>query len=117
MSRIEEIPDDFDESVRLNSSSLAQPQRTGLSSHASGSETPFPIPAKKRDDDGPMPVLPPQMESVRSHTAEEIVKMMNQTPLFMTSLENNDADGKSIFPYQPYKGLVHLRQQIRRREH
>ncbi|KAL8742721.1 MAG: hypothetical protein Q9190_004845, partial [Brigantiaea leucoxantha] len=33
------------------------------------------------------------MDSVRSHTADEIVQMMNQTPLFMTSLENAEDDG------------------------
>ena len=94
MSRIAEHPDDFDESLELNASPPPQPQPSGLSSAAPGSETPFPIRAKAQTQDGPAPALPPQMESVRSHTADEIVKMMNQTPLFMTSLENTDAEGE-----------------------
>lgn len=39
------------------------------------------------------PSLPPHMESVRSQTAEEIVKKMARAPLFMTSLEDAEADG------------------------
>ncbi|KAL8676395.1 MAG: hypothetical protein Q9224_007292, partial [Gallowayella concinna] len=33
------------------------------------------------------PSLPPVMDSVRSHTADEIVQMMKRTPLFMTNLQ------------------------------
>ena len=39
------------------------------------------------------PPLPSQMQSIRSHGAEEIVKMM-KTPLFMSSLE--DAGGQGV---------------------
>lgn len=94
MSRIEELPADFDESLDLNASPPAPPHQSGLPSAAPISSTPFPIPAKARDQYDSTPMLPPHMESVRSHTADEIVKMMNQTPLFMTSLENADLAGK-----------------------
>lgn len=58
---------------------------------------PFPIKHKKQKNDGrdsppPLPALPPHMESVRSHTPEEIVRMMKRVPLFMTSLEEAEAD-------------------------
>lgn len=39
------------------------------------------------------PSLPPQMESIRSQTAEETVRKMARAPLFMTSLEDAEADG------------------------
>ncbi len=35
-----------------------------------------------------IPPLPPQMQSLQS--VDEVVKMMNKTPLFMTSLDNVD---------------------------
>ena len=54
---------------------------------------PFPINQKENSKDGPAPPLPPQMESFRSHTADEIIQMMKRTPLFMTSLEDAEADG------------------------
>lgn len=58
---------------------------------------PFPIKPKKRegheyDSPPPLPALPPHMESVRSHTPDEIVRMMKRVPLFMTSLEEAEAD-------------------------
>ncbi|KAI4212018.1 MAG: hypothetical protein LQ351_005200 [Letrouitia transgressa] len=37
------------------------------------------------------------MESVRSYTADEVVQMMKETPLFMSSLENTtDDDGENV---------------------
>lgn len=56
---------------------------------------PFPIKSESHHNHAPTPVLPPQMESARSHTADDMVRMMNRTPLFMTSLEDaeNGDDG------------------------
>lgn len=86
MARIEELPDDFDESIDLNKRPPPPPQDE-ISMAASG-ETPFGI---KEDvlDKGPTttPAMPPGMASVKSHTADEILDMMNQTPLFMTDAE------------------------------
>jgi len=56
--------------------------------------TPFPVAEHASTENGTTTELPPQMASVRSHTADEIVQMMNRTPLFMTSLE--DADGEGV---------------------
>ena len=97
MAGIEELPADFDESIDLNASApVPSPQTSALPSNASVPSTPFPLPAKAQGQHDSTPALPPQMESVRAHTADEIVKMMNQTPLFMTSLEDADAEGASI---------------------
>ncbi|KAL8819354.1 MAG: hypothetical protein Q9223_002190, partial [Gallowayella weberi] len=71
MSRKEELP--------TSSNSVSPPP-----------DTPFPLPQKPTDRDASStttPSLPPVMDSVRSHTAEEIVQMMKKTPLFMTNLE------------------------------
>ena len=91
MARIEELPDNFEESL-----DLGPPPESGSSSSilpdASGS-IPFPIGDRLNGQDGPAPSLPPHMASVRSHTADEIVKMMNRTPLFMTSLEDTEGEG------------------------
>lgn len=39
------------------------------------------------------PSLPPHMQSIRSQTAEKVVKEMARTPLFMTSLEDTEGAG------------------------
>ena len=82
MSRVLELLDDFDESMKLTDT----PDPATV---ASGS-IPFPIKPTPNSHEDMKPQLPPQMQSVRSHTADEIVQMMNKTPLFMTSLENAD---------------------------
>lgn len=56
------------------------------------SSTPFPIKSTPQHHHGPNPALPPQLESVRSHTADDIVRMIRRTPLFMTSLDDAEGD-------------------------
>lgn len=73
------------------------PGRTGNSTRET-STVPFPIKPKQQkdheDDSTPLlPSLPPQMESIRSHRPDEIVRLMKRTPLFMTSLEDAGDDG------------------------
>lgn len=84
MSRVEEVPDD-----------LKIPVPTpGIPPTAVTQSTPFPIATDAQSQDvGSKPALPPQMASIRSHTADEIVQLMNRTPLFMTSLENAGGEG------------------------
>lgn len=41
----------------------------------------------------PTASLPPHMETARSQTADEVVRLMSRTPLFMTSLEDAVGDG------------------------
>ncbi|KAI4255678.1 MAG: hypothetical protein LQ352_002459, partial [Teloschistes flavicans] len=61
----------------------------------SSAETPFPLRPKPTEQQHATttPSLPPAMDSVRSHTADEIVQMMKKTPLFMTHLDDT-ADGQ-----------------------
>ena len=94
MSRIEELPDDFDESLNLND---APPEVTqnfpqpGFDAFAPGNDLPFPINEeglKKRQTDPNAPELPPDIAAVQSHTTKELIDMMNKTPLFMTDMNN-----------------------------
>ncbi|CAL8579585.1 HSP70/90 co-chaperone [Xanthoria parietina] len=84
MSRIQELPDDY------NSSNPLPPS----------TETPFPISTKSKAQNASSataPSLPPAMDSVRSHTADEIVQMTKRTPLFMTNLdEATGAEGEDV---------------------
>lgn len=83
MSRLKGLADNLTESLNLNS------VHTPDSAHPTAQPlVPFPLPPKSQDAGINLPSMPPQMESVRSHTADEIVGMMNKTPLFMTSLED-----------------------------
>ena len=96
MSRFEELPDDFDEALNLNplpAPPRAPPTATSAFPTASSNSTPFPIDANRLEQNGTTPALPPHMASVRTHTADEIVQMMNRTPLFMTSLESTEGEG------------------------
>lgn len=94
MSRIEELPDDFDESLNLNEAppqvaqDLPQP---GFDAFAATNEAPFPINEERLKElinDPNAPGMPPAMASVKSHSKEELLDMMNKTPLFMTDIEN-----------------------------
>lgn len=95
MSRIEELPDEFDSSLNLNPPLPSQPTQSSLEA-AAGVSTPFPLPPKPQNGDVPQPELPPQIESVRGRSTSEVLSMMNRTPLFMTSLEDA-SDGISPF--------------------
>ena len=99
MSRLEELSDGFDESLQLNNSSPAPIHANSSTPNtfptASPDSTPFPVNTARLEKDGTTPALPPHMASVRTHTADEIVQMMNRTPLFMTSLENTEGEGMS----------------------
>ncbi|KAJ5379744.1 uncharacterized protein N7496_002172 [Penicillium cataractarum] len=103
MSRIEELPDDFDESLNLNgvppqvAQDLPQP---GFDAFAATNEAPFPINEERLKElinDPNAPGMPPAMASVKSHSKEELLDMMNKTPLFMTDIENaGDEKGENV---------------------
>jgi hypothetical protein len=103
MSRVEELPDDFDESLDLNKAppevaqGLPQP---GFDAFAPTNEIPFPIneeALKARKTDPNAPELPPAIAAVQSHTSEELMAMMNKTPLFMTDIENAGDESTSDY--------------------
>lgn len=96
MSRIKELPEDLDESLNLKTplAPISAPSAApNVFPTATSDSTPFPVDASRLEENGIMPALPPHMASVRTHTADEIVQMMNRTPLFMTSLESTEGEG------------------------
>lgn len=108
MSRIEELPDDFDESLNLNEapSQVTQgPPQPSLDALAASNEAPFPIneeKLKELENDPNAPKLPPTIASIRSHSKEEILSMMNKTPLFMTDIESaGDESMSSVQLFAP----------------
>lgn len=98
MGQIEELPDDFDESLDLNK----QTPETQDAPPAKEVETSFPVDkerAKEFEKENPgAPKMPPAMEAVRSHTTDEIADMMNKTPLFMTDIDKAKDESMSYFP-------------------
>jgi hypothetical protein len=105
MGQIEELPDDFDERLNLNEQSPATevPPSKIYNDGPSPAveETPFPINEerlKELENDPNAPKLPPTMASVKSHTSEELLGMMNKTPLFMTDINQAGDESKSITP-------------------
>ena len=114
MSRIEELPDDFDESIDLNKQTRAPeaPSNNGSSGPLpgmppAGGQVPFPINEERMKEmeakDPSAPQMPPNMASVKSHTADELWDMMNKTPLFMTDI--NKAGDESMFASTEKGGL------------
>lgn len=106
MSRIEELPDDFDESLNLNAAPPQAPPdlpQPGFDAFAAANDdVPFPINEERLKDlenDPSVPKMPPAMASVKSQSKEELLSMMNKTPLFMTDIEN--AGDESTYEHLP----------------
>lgn len=97
MPRIEELPDDFDESIDLNKQPPPTADLPGMP--PGGDQIPFPINEERMKELEAMnplaPKMPPNMASVKSHTKEELLDMMNKTPLFMTDI--SQAGDESMF--------------------
>lgn len=96
MSRIEELPDDFEESVNLNKD---PPQSE--KPPAAVEEPPFPINEDKlrefEENDPTAPKMPPAMASIKTHSTDELIDMMNKTPLFMTDI-SKAGDESAFYP-------------------
>lgn len=116
MSRVEELPDDFDESLNLNEIPPQVPQvppdlpQPGFDAFAASNEAPFPINEerlKEVQNDPSAPRMPPTMASVRSHSKEELASMMNKTPLFMTDIENAGDESMLDTPKIRVRPLTH----------
>ena len=102
MARIEELPDDFASSLNLSSPDLPVPSSSEAPLAAAAiASTPFSLPEKVSDESTPLPEIPPQMDSVRSHTTDEVLQMMKRTPLFMTSLEDAGDGTLQPLPHNP----------------
>ena len=66
-------------------------------------------PSPSRDADPIAPELPHHMASTRQHTADEVLAMMNSTPLFMTELPEGSGAGGSndfFFLYYLFSSLI-----------
>lgn len=110
MSRIEELPDDFDESIDLNKQAPApEPPSNNAGGGLpgmppAGDQVPFPINEERmkemEEKDPAAPKMPPNMASVKSHTADELWDMMNKTPLFMTDI--NKAGDESMSTWREH---------------
>lgn len=57
------------------------------------------------------PGLPPAMASIRSYTADELVQVMNKTPLFMSNLDDVGDEGLYI-PFLPWAIFSILRSKM-----
>ena len=101
MGQVEELPDDFDESLKLNDKHFKEEPPREFHANvdvpppppgaAGEDEAPFPINEerlKELENDPSVPKMPPAMASVKSQSKEELLDMMNKTPLFMTDIEN-----------------------------
>ncbi|OJJ82650.1 HSP70/90 family co-chaperone CNS1 [Aspergillus glaucus CBS 516.65] len=99
MPQIEELPDDFDESIDLNKQPKPAADLPGMP--PGGDQIPFPINEERMKEleamDPLAPKMPPNMASVKSHTKEELLDMMNKTPLFMTDISQaGDENGENV---------------------
>ncbi|CAG8958480.1 hypothetical protein HYFRA_00009794 [Hymenoscyphus fraxineus] len=85
--KIEELPDNFQESVQVSESTQDGPAIPGpdLLEQAMNAFTAPPNP-----DGSPGPQVPPGMASMHGKSSEEILAELNKSPLFMTDLEEND---------------------------
>lgn len=104
MSRLQELSESFDESLSLDGSSSslrANPsQHSGLIPDSLTKSVPSPLPPKTAGQNGTSstaPALPPAMDSVKSRSVDEVLEMMNRTPLFMTSLDETNGEGIDNF--------------------
>lgn len=113
MSRVEELPDDFKNKRDLNKSSTSNkqtPPNNGLDLVSQVlTDTPFPVKAKQQQDvsNGPSAALPPAMDNMRQYTPDEVVSMINRTPLFMTSLDETDGEGGTNVELEALRALAY----------
>lgn len=117
MGKIEELPDDFDESLNLNPplpppSDLPNgPGPTGVPSlesliHNATQSKSSPAAAEPSDGTASAP-KPPAMTETMSKTADELLAELNRTPLFMTSLDDTDGQGGENAALEGLKALAY----------
>lgn len=101
MGVIEELPDDFEESMSISDSKSSASVPGDASTDG---QSPYDSPsyliqqvlaraeaAKAQSKDGKVaPDLPPGLAAMHGKTGEEMLAELNKTPLFMTELEEND---------------------------
>jgi hypothetical protein len=120
MSRIEELPDDFEANMKLqddpkadsNGPSVPQPAQaaSGTSTAAQTSAPAMAFPAKA--DDIPLDpftalaAMPPTMSNTKKYTTDELLAELNRSPLFMTSLDDTENPALEALKALAYEGTV-----------
>ncbi|KAJ9664829.1 HSP70/90 co-chaperone [Coniosporium apollinis] len=113
MSRVENLPEDFDKKLDLNNGTQTQAvaPNTSIPESLNSQATPFPL---KQDGTSNTPnpsqpgaAMPPAMASIKQHTADEVLKMMNRSPLFMTTLDETDGEGGENIELEALKALAY----------
>ncbi|OJJ98104.1 hypothetical protein ASPACDRAFT_123092 [Aspergillus aculeatus ATCC 16872] len=98
MGQIEELPDDFDESLNLNDGAA---NAAAASAATTTEEEILPIKHERLKDvessDPMAPRMPPTMQAVQTHTTDELADILNRTPLFMTDMDKAlDENGENV---------------------
>src|SRR6184192_3486911 len=107
MSFVEELPDEFDKS-NMDSRHPSSSQGA-VDMFSKAVQTPFLSlkPNYPREANSTTPELPPAMASIKSHSTEEVLKLMNKTPLFMTELDEVGEDGGENVELEALKALAY----------
>lgn len=108
-SRIEELPDDFNDEIDLNN---APPAAKNASLEEMIARAGLGLPKKNapNTDAGsslPGAAMPPAMEEIKQHSTEEVLDLMNRMPLFMTSLDETDGAGGENIALEALKALAY----------
>jgi hypothetical protein len=97
MSRVEELSEEMDGKLKINNgnsdSPAGPPEAPDIIEQLLEQAVPFPSKPGQSSSNPTGPAMPPAMENVRQYTADEVVSMLNRTPLFMTTLDETDGEG------------------------
>lgn len=121
MGKVEELPDDFDESLNLNKTA---PNKTNPAQDLPSGPGPSNVPSLESlindavagkgvppSNNGtssqPSAPKPPAMEQVQGKTADEVLAELNRTPLFMTSLDETDGAGGGNDALEALKAMAY----------
>jgi len=118
MPRIEELPDDFEENLKLKDDpradshgpSLPLPSQAASATPAQMSASAMAFPAKL--DDIPLDpftalaAMPPTMSNTKKYTTDELLTELNRSPLFMTSLDDTENPALEALKALAYEGTV-----------
>ncbi|MCJ1446423.1 MAG: hypothetical protein MMC23_006928 [Stictis urceolatum] len=110
MSRIEELPDDYDEPripIKLHSQPSPPSAQNGAPSKSTSTSTRTPPAPSSADASIPIPIpdLPPHLSGTHTQTVDEAVADLKRSPFFMTSL--SDAGNEDNPELEAIKALLY----------